>query len=71
MVDLVRNDLPSGDMCEACLVRNCQVGTPCYDCIKTGVAVVDQFGFECKNWADEDDPLNFRIGFEYTSSVGE
>eukprot|EP00961_Rhodomonas_salina_P268244 3625285-Rhodomonas_salina.1 len=71
MVDLVRNDPPRGGQCEACLVRNCKVGTPGCDCIKEGVAVDDLFSFECKNWADEHDPLEFRLGLAFESSLGE
>jgi len=61
------NDPPQGDLCQACVVKDCEIGTEDCPCEDTGTAVMDQFQYTCRNWADsEDPPLEYKFGYTRT-----
>lgn len=50
------NEPPSGGFCQACLLGSTA-------CKTSGRPIVDQFRISCMNWADQDNPLQYRFGF--------
>ena len=57
---VVVNQPPSSGTCEACVAV--AFSGKILTCGKTGAALQDTVRMSCINWADEDQPLQYRIG---------
>ena len=59
---LLLNDIPVGGTCSVCLLG-------VTGCVRTGSAIVDTFRVSCENWADQDNPLMYRFGFNLLGGI--